>query len=162
MLAIPPPPVLSSVPAIPILEEKGGKLRYSMNKLKKADSDWYTAIVGGTEWEILSRDMDKEEPRAAHTIALSLNRKNSAALCSTHMEMMRTLKGLCKPDPRTMEVPWDRVKAQMIKTFGPAARDDAYVAAHQLIVTAGGHVSESWEDFFPMGGLFRQRVSPAD
>ena len=118
-----------------------------MNKLKKADPDWYTAIVSGTEWEILSRDTDKEEPRAAHTIALALNRKNSAALCTTHMEMLRTLKGLCKPDPRTMEVPWDRVKAQMIKTFGPAARDDAKFAAYQLIVTAGDQVSESWDDF---------------
>ena len=148
--------------AKPIFGEKGEKLRYSMNKLKKADSDWYTAIVGGTEWEILSRDMDKEEPHAAHTIANALNRRNSAALCTTHLEMMRTLKGLCKPDPRTIEVPWDRVKAQMIKTFGTAARDDAYFAAYQLIVTAGGHVSESWDDFFPMGGLSRQRVSPAD
>ena len=140
--------------AKPILEEKGGKLRYSMNKLKKADSDWYTAIVGGTEWEILSRDMDKEEPGAAHTIAVSLNRKNSVAPSTTHLEIMRTLQGLCKPEPKTMEVPWDRVKAKMIKTFGPAARDDAYFAAYQLIVTAGGHVSESWDDFFRWAGYF--------
>ena len=49
--------------------------RYSMAKLKKADKDWYNYIVGCLEWEILSQDMDKEEPTAAHTIALALNKK---------------------------------------------------------------------------------------
>ena len=48
-----------------------------MIKLKKADQDWYNAIVIGTEWEILSSDMDKEEPHAAHVIALALNKKQS-------------------------------------------------------------------------------------
>ena len=47
-----------------------------MNKLKNADQYWYNAIQGGTEWEILSSDMDKEEPDAARIISLSLNKKN--------------------------------------------------------------------------------------
>ena len=133
--------------AKPILDEKGGKLRYSMNKLKKADPDWYTAIVGGTEWEILSRDMDKEEPDAAHAIALALNNKNSVAFRTVHLALMRTLKGLCKPDPTTMELPWDRVKAALLKAFGPAVLDDAYYYAFQLMMTAGAQSSESWGDF---------------
>ena len=51
-----------------------------MNKLKKADQDWYNAIVIGTEWEIISSDMDKEEPHAAHVIALALNKKTELHL----------------------------------------------------------------------------------
>ena len=35
-----------------------------------ADRDGYNNIVGGTEWEILSSDMDKENPEAADTQAL--------------------------------------------------------------------------------------------
>ena len=55
--------------------------------------------MGGTEWEILSSDMDKEDPDAAHTIAFALNNKNKVALATGHLEIMRTLKSLCKPDP---------------------------------------------------------------
>ena len=51
-----------------------------MNKLKKADPEWYNAIVGGTEWEILSSDMDKEEPNAAQIIAIALNKKSQVAM----------------------------------------------------------------------------------
>ena len=61
--------------AKPILDDT---LKYSMNKLKKADPEWYKAIVGGTEWEILSSDMDKEEPHAAHILAIALNKKTKS------------------------------------------------------------------------------------
>ena len=133
--------------AKPILAEYGQTLRYSMHKLKKADQDWYTAIVGGTEWEILSSDMDKEDPDAAHAIAVALNNKNKVALTTGHLEIMRTLKSLCKPDPSTMEVPWGRVKAAMMKAFGPVVQDEAYYNAFHLMVTAGGRDSKSWGDF---------------
>ena len=62
--------------AKPILNDT---FKYDMSKVKKADQDWYNAIVGGTDWEILSSDMDKEEPNAAHIIALALNNKNRVA-----------------------------------------------------------------------------------
>ncbi len=80
-----------------------------MNKLKKADPDWYTDIVGGTEWEILSSDMENEEPNAAHIIALALNNKNKVALATGHLEFLRT--------------PYDRVQAAMIKIFGSVVDD---------------------------------------
>ena len=88
--------------AKPILHEVGGSLKYSMNKLKKADQEWYTNIVGGTEWEILSSDMDKEEPNAAHTIVLALNDKNKMAFGTAHLEIMRTLNHCASPNPK----PW--------------------------------------------------------
>ena len=89
-----------------------------MNKLEIADPDWYNAIVGGTEWEILSSDMDKEEPDAACIIALALNNKNKAAMSIGHVEILRTLKSLCNPDPHNIELPYHLVEAQMAKTFG--------------------------------------------
>ena len=48
--------------------------RYNIELLKDFDKDWYNAIMGGIVWEILSCDMDKKKPEAAHIIALALIR----------------------------------------------------------------------------------------
>ena len=85
--------------AKPILDDA---LRYSMKKLNMEDPEWYNAIVSGTEWEILSSDMDKEEPNAAQIIAIALNKKKQGAMSIGHLEILRTLKSLCNPDP----APW--------------------------------------------------------
>ena len=42
-----------------------------------------------------------------------------------HLEMLRFLKSLCNPDPKTMMVPYDQVEAAMIKYFGSAVKDVA-------------------------------------
>ena len=133
--------------AKPILEEDGRRLVYSMSKLREVDKDWRYDILGGRTWEVLSSDMDIEEPAAAGTIALAVNAKNKMALATGHLEMMRTLKSLCKPDPTTLAVPWEQVRAAMIKNFGPIAMDEAYHDAFHLVVTAGGRESTSWGDF---------------
>ena len=80
--------------ANPILDDTG---RYSMIKLSKADLNWYHAIVGATEWEILSSDMDKEEPNAAHIIALALNQKNKIAFSTAHLEILLSLIHISEP-----------------------------------------------------------------
>ena len=87
------PPVASlaycTCHAKPILEEHGGKLVYSMSKLREVDKDWRYDILGGRTWEVLSSDMDIEEPEAAGIIALVLS--NRAVLATGHLEMMRTM-----------------------------------------------------------------------
>ena len=144
--------------AKPILDDA---LRYSMNKLKKEDPEWYNAIVGGTEWEILSSDMDKEEPNAAHIIAIALNKKNQFAMATGHLEIVMTLKSLCKPHPKTLELPYKQVEAMLIKNFGSVVRDPSYYNVFQLVVTSGGKNSETWNDFFKWGYLHR-RISADD
>ena len=67
---------------------------------------------------------------------------------------MRTLKNLCNPDPRTMECPYDRVQAAMLKRFGPEVADAGYFNAFQLVMTSGGKQSESWSEFFKWADLF--------
>ena len=125
-----------------------------MNKLKKADEDWYNVIVGGTEWEILSSDMDKEEPNAAHIIALALNQNNQIAFSTAHLEILRTLKSLCNPDPKSMEVPFAPVKAQMLKSFGAVAEEPAYYHAFRLVLTSGGSASKTFDEFFKWASYF--------
>ena len=147
--------------AKPILDDT---CKYSRNKLKKADPEWYNAIVGGSEWAILSSAMDIEEPNAAHIIALALNKKNQVAMATGHLEMLRTLKSLCNPDPQTLEVPYDRVRAAMVKSFGSTADDAAYYKVFQLVMTSGGSTSDTWNDFFKWGDIYidesRRMVKP--
>ena len=56
---------------------------YSMSKLREVDKDWRSAILGGRPWEVLSSDMDIEEPEAAGIIALALS--NRAVLVQGHL-----------------------------------------------------------------------------
>ena len=51
--------------AKPLLD---GDMMYSMANLKNVDPAWYNSIMFGREWQILSSDMEKEEPSAAHII----------------------------------------------------------------------------------------------
>ena len=92
----------------------------------------------GTEWEILSASIDTEEPEAAHMLSQAFNRKNEAAFPTGHFEIMRTLVSLCTPKPGTSEVAYDPLKAKMVTLFGGAAEHPSFVAAFQLVVTAGG------------------------
>ena len=127
---------------------------YSMTKLRDADKDWHIAIMSGGEWEILSSDMDDIEPEAAHIIALALNTKNKMAQITGHLEMMRTMKSLIKPDPHTLEMPWATVKASMVKAFGTAVLHDSFKDAFQLMLTSGGSESTTWADFFELAGHY--------
>ena len=52
--------------AKPILEEDGGRLVYSMSKLRAVDKDWRSAILRGRKWEVLSSDMDIEAVSYTH------------------------------------------------------------------------------------------------
>ena len=76
-----------------------------------------------------------------------------------HVEMLRTLKSLCNPDPNTLAVPYDKVQAAMIKSFGSTANDVAYYKVFQLVMTSGGRTSEAWNDFFKWGGYLHRRIS---
>ena len=102
--------------AKPLLDDNGN---YSLEKLRSRDSDWYTDIMGGIEWEILDCRIDIEDPDAAHIISVALNRKNSSALVTGHLEIMRTLVALCEPDPKKcFAVPFEPVKKKLFALFG--------------------------------------------
>ena len=64
-------------------------------------------------------------------------------MATGHVEMLRTLKPLCNPDPVTLAVPYNQVEAAMIKNFGPTVKDAAYYNAFQLVMTSGGKNSET-------------------
>ena len=97
--------------AKPILDDKGC---YSMDKLRMFDNEWHTAILAGSDWEILDSAIDIEEPDAAHIISVALNRKNAPALVTGHMEIMRSLVALCKPKPRSHVMPFDPLKKRFV------------------------------------------------
>ena len=84
----------------PILDKHG---RYSMDLVKSHDKEWGGLCEKGIEWEMLSHRMDAEEPEAAMIISVALNKKNENSMNTSHLEIMNTLVGLCKPDPLDME-----------------------------------------------------------
>ena len=148
--------------AKPILDDT---LKYSMDKLKKEDPEWYNAILCGTEWDILSSAMDKEEPTAAHIIAIALNQTNKVAMSIGQVEILRTLKSLCNPDPRNMEVPYHLVEAQMVKSFGSTVYGAAYLYPFfELVRKSGGQNSKTMKDFFNWADIYidesRRMVKP--
>ena len=118
-----------------------------MNKLNKADQDWYNAIVIGTEWEILSSDMNKKEPKAAHIIALALDNKNKRAFSIGQVEILKALKSLCNPNPGTFRAQYDSIQAWMANGLGHDADDDRYYYAFRLVMISGGKNSETLNDF---------------
>ena len=68
--------------------------------------------------------------------------------------MLRTLKSLCKPDPNTMEIPCEIVRAATFKVYGSKFLEDPFYNAFQLIVTSVGHKSEIWKDIFNWAASF--------
>ena len=46
-----------------------------MDKLRMFDNEWHTAILAGSDWEILDSAIDIEEPDAAHIISVAVTRK---------------------------------------------------------------------------------------
>ena len=136
-------------------ENKNGGLVYSMEKLREHDLDWFVYIEAGAVWEILSSDMDTEEPTAAHIIALAYNDKNKVAMATGHLEMMRYLQSLCTPDPST-ELHWDAILLSMQKRFGKHNMADTanYHHAYKLMVVSGGSDSLTWKDFFRWAAIF--------
>ena len=129
-------------------------MMYSMAKLKNADSAWYSSIMGGREWQILSSDMEKEEPRAAHIISMALSNRNAIAMRTAHTEIMRTLVKLCDPDPKTLMVPYDRVRDQLLQLFGSTIHEPGYCSALRIVCKTGGKVSKIFRDLFKWTDYF--------
>ena len=136
--------------AKPLLD---GDMMYSMAKLKHVDSAWYNSIMGGHEWQILSSDMDKEEPRAARIISMALSNRNAIAMRTAHMEIMRTLVKLCDPDPKTLMVPFDRGREHLLKLFGSTSHYYGYCSAWRIVCKTGGKESKIFSDLFKWADL---------
>ena len=80
----------------PFLDEQGN---YSLDLLRIFDPSWADQVEKGLPWELLDPIMDTEEPEGALIISIALNKRNEAAMQTGHTEVMKTLVGLCKPDP---------------------------------------------------------------
>ena len=137
----------------PILDKDGC---YSMELVKAHDPQWGTLCNTGIVWELLTPAMDKEEPQAAMIISVALNKKNEAAMKTAHTEIMKTLTGLCKPDPHDVEekVPFEPVKDRMIELYGAAVDHPDFKNAFQLVLDTGGHSSPHMKDLHEYTDVF--------
>ena len=129
----------------PIVSNDG---TYCMKRVANHDGSWAELCLKGIPWEILSPQMDAEEPEGALIISLALNKKNEAAMKTSHTEVMNTLVGLCKPSPDAIDgqVPFDPVRAKMVELYGAAVDHPDFVQAFRLVLDAGGHDSPHMQD----------------
>ena len=119
--------------ASPVLDEHGN---YSVALVKSRDNDWWVGLFGG-EWEILSPDIDTEEPEAAHIISIALNRLNDTAMKTTHVEVWHALKDLLKPDPHGI-VLFEPVRDKLVNMYGAYADDKDLLYLFRFMMSAGG------------------------
>ena len=126
----------------PILDKDGC---YSMELIRAHDLDWATLIEKGIGWELLTHRMDIEEPEAALVISVALNKKNEAAMKTSHTEIMNTLVGLCKPDPHG-KVPFEPVRDKMLELYESSVDHPDFYHAFRVVLDAGGHDSPHMAD----------------
>ena len=127
-----------------------------MELVRAHDADWGIVCDRGITWEMLSHKMDEEEPDAAMVISVALNTKNEAAMKASHTEMMNTLVGLCKPDPKGMEgeVPFAPVRDKMIEYYGSSVDHPDFLHAFRVVMDAGGHDSPHMQDLHEFTNVY--------
>ena len=113
----------------------------SLALVKAKDEEWHALCEKGITWEMLSPDMDVEEPEAALVISIALNKKNEASMMTAHTEIMTTLVSFCKPSPNSREVPFEPVRERMVELYGAAVDHPDFCKAFQVVLDAGGHDS---------------------
>ena len=112
----------------------------------------------GIGWELLVPEMDDEEPDAALVISIVVNKKSEAAMATAHTEVMKTLMGLCKPDPdgdRT--VLFEPVRDRMIDLYGSVVDHPDFHHAFRLVLDSGGGDSPHMKD---LGDFTSVHVNP--
>ena len=119
---------------------------FNLALVKAKDEEWGDLCEKGITWEMLSPDMDVEEPEAALVISIALNKKNEASMKTAHTEIMTTLVSLCKPSPGSMAVPFEPVRERMVELYGAAVDHPDFCKAFQLVLDAGGHDSPHMKD----------------
>ena len=121
----------------PLLDAQG---RYSMERLEQHDTAWSTICHKGIRWEVLSHKLDVEDPLGAKVISLALNKKNDAAMATTHEEIMTTLVGLCKPSPDGLDgqVPFEPVRDKMLEWYGTIVDHPNFLHAFRLQIVIVG------------------------
>ena len=119
---------------------------FNLALVKAKHEEWGDLCEKGITWEMLSPDMDVEEPEAALVISIALNKKNEASMKTAHTEIMTTLVSLCKPSPGSREVPFEPVRERMVELYGAAVDHPDFCKAFQFVLDAGGHDSPHMKD----------------
>ena len=133
-----------------VLDDEG---KYDLEKVRAHDEEWGRQCEGGLEWEVLSWKMDEEEPEAALVISITLNKKNEAAMKTGHLEILTTLVGLCKPDPRGC-VPFEPVRDRLIDLYGAEIDHPDFLHLFKVVIDAGGEGSIHMKDLFAFTAVF--------
>lgn len=131
--------------ASPFLQKDG---TYDIDLLRSYDPEWADHVNKGNAIEILVPEMDVEEPEAALVISIALNKRNEAAMETSHTEIMNTLVGLCKPEPSAVDgvVQFEPIRNHMVDLYGVAVDHPDFHHCFRLVMDAGGSESPHMKD----------------
>ena len=129
---------------------------YSLELLKTIDAPWAELVEGGQPWELLESRMDIEEPEASLVIFIALNKRNEAAMRTGHTQVMKTLVGLCKPEPSCtdLNVQFEPIRSKMVDYYGCQVDHPDFLQAFRLIMDCGGFGSPHLQDLEDFTGVY--------
>ena len=68
-------------------------------------------------------------------------------MATGHLEIMRTLVGLCNPSPHGEVVPLEPVKEGLLERFGKGADHPNLIDCFHIVLSAGGQESPLIKEF---------------
>ena len=114
--------------------------------LKEHDADFEHYVRVGLQFEVLSAQMEIEEPKAADIIQAAANHKNAIALIPHEMEAIKLMSKYCSTSARTGgQVCFESLKKQLAQSMPAVAYDPDFVYIFKMVIEAsaddGPHIN---------------------
>ena len=120
---------------------------YGRSQLIDHNETWHHDILAGLKWYVLDSEIEKDIG-ACEIIATALKKTNGAAMATGHLEIMRTVVGLCTPSPQGEIVPFGPVRAVILELFGSSADHPNLVDCFHIVQSVVGRDSPLIKEFF--------------
>ena len=118
-----------------LLDERG---RLSVARLRSVDPAWADDVVSGCRWEILSHQLDVEEPEGATIIQSAMNAKNSMFLIQHEMQALGRMTTLTSASAfAEVARTWQLVQGKLRETLPEFADDENFLGTYSWLVDLG-------------------------
>jgi hypothetical protein len=131
-------PALDARKKILLAKIKDDKARLSVSMLKNHDPTYATYAAEGLMFEILSGDMEVEEPDAADIIQSAQNMKNSIALIPHEMEAIRLTSTFCSASAAlAADITFTSIQEKLAQSMSAVAYDPDFINVFKLVIQCG-------------------------
>ena len=120
-----------------ILDSSG---KYSLSMLRTADPAFASAVDMGLRWDILSWEMEVEEPEACSVIQAAMNSKGALCLLTHEMQAFSQLRSLASSTHSGrafVSTDVEYIREQLARTMPQFAADEPFLDMYRFIVDIG-------------------------